>query len=162
VTVKFPIWIELATLCLAAGLAVAQEAKTLPPPPDQDPFVGEWKANSEESRPKLSRAERSYVRTIRRAGEEVLFSSVGGASKAKVRNFRLKCDGAFYPLPTGPVLSCRWVDTNRVEGETRDPNGKKNYWMREVSPDGQRMTVTGYKNQSRTKIDSVMVLERVK
>jgi hypothetical protein len=121
-----------------------------------------WQANGDKSRPKLSKIERSYTRTIGRVGTELTFSSSGGASKAKIREYRIRCDGVFYPLPTGPVLSCRWLDSNHVEGETRGPNGRKSYWAREVTPDDHTMTITEFKNKARTRVASIMVLDLVK
>ena len=142
-------------------VAIAQDSISLQPSADRDPVVGVWQANGEESRPKLDKVQRSYIRTISRIGADIIFSSAGGASKAKIRDFRLRCDGAFYPLPTGPVLACRWLNSNSVEGETRYPNGKKRYWVREVTSDGRVMTVTSFKDKARSKISSVMILDRV-
>ena len=143
-------------------VVLAQESNAIPPPADRDPFVGVWQANGDKSRPKLNKVERSYTRTISRIGEDLVFSSAGGASKAKIREYRIRCDGAFYPLPAGPVLSCRWLNSSSVEGETREPNGRKLYWSREVTPDGQMMTITGFKDKARTKVVSIMILDRVK
>ena len=155
--------IALAALVLAK-LVQAQAPNPLPPPADRDPFVGMWKADGDKSRPKLSKAELTYVRTIGRSDDYLLFSSTGGASKAKPedRKYRLRCDGGFYPQPAGSTLSCTWVASNRVVGVSKSPDGKKQYWSREVSADGESMTITGFKDQTRTKVESVQVLERVR
>ena len=133
-----------------------------PPTPDQDPFVGTWRANATQSRPKLDKQQASYERVITREGDELLFSSAGGPSKAKVRAYRLKCDDQFYSLPAGPILRCTYGSPNRVDGETRDPTGDHRYWTREVSANGKQMTISEYKDSRRVKVRSVMVLDRIK
>jgi hypothetical protein len=133
-----------------------------PPMPDQDPFVGRWRANAAQSRPKLDKTQASYERVIAREGDELLFLSTGGPSKARVRAFRLKCDNRFYSLPDGPVLRCMYSSPNRVDGEARDPTGDHHYWTREVSADGKQMTISEYKDSRRAKVRSVMVLDRIK
>lgn len=153
---------RLLLLFVLPVVTLAQDAPRLPPPADQDQFVGTWQANGDKSRPKLNQIERSYSRTIARSGEDLVFSSVGGPSKARIRQFRVRCDGHSYRLPTGPRLSCRYTAADRVEGETLDPNQTWSYWMREVSLDGQQMTITEYKDKARTRIRSVMVLDRVR
>ena len=149
----------IPTFVVAIASLRAQQS---PPPPDQDPFVGTWRANAAESKPRLDKKQASYVRVIAREGDELLFSSTGGPSKATARDFRLRCDGKFYQLPTGPVLKCIYIAPTRVDGETRDPNGELMYWTREVSSDGTRMTISDFKDRRRTKTRSVMVLDRVK
>ncbi len=140
---------------------VALHAQQDPPTASRDPFVGTWRANVAKSTPRLNKTEASYERVIARQGDELLFSSSGGSSKAKVRDFRLKCDGRFYPLPTGPVLRCAYLSANRVNGETRDPDGRLLYWTREVSDDGQQMIISEFKDDRRTKLRSRLVLDRV-
>jgi hypothetical protein len=146
---------------ILAGAAPSQDSNPLSPPADRDPFVGVWKADGERSRPKLSKTELSYVRTITRIGEDIVLSSTGGVSKAKIREYRARCDGAFYRLPTGPLLSCTWVGQTRVEGETREPNLRNPFWTREVTSDGQTMTITEFRDKARTKQSRVLVLDRV-
>ena len=148
-------------LLLVAALASGQQAAI--PPAERDLFVGHWKANAGASHPKLSKKEGSYERTITRDGDDLVFASSGGASKATIRQFRIRCDGIFHPLPTGPVLACRYVAPNRVEGETKDhPAGKLIFRAREVSADGQRMSIFGYKDKNRTRLRSIEVLDRIK
>ena len=66
-----------------------------------------------------------------------------------------------WSLPVGSLLSCRYIVPTRVEGETRDQTGHF-FWTREVSADGQGMTISEYKDKGRTKVRSVMVLDRVR
>ena len=120
-------------------------AQQSPPAPDQDPFVGTWRANAAQSKPKLNKTEASYERVIAREGDALVFSSTGGAFEAaNARSYRLKCDGRIYPLPRGPLSRCAYASPNRVDGETGDPTGKRHYWTREVSPDGKQMTISAY------------------
>ena len=132
------------------------------PPPDKDLFVGEWRANATKSQPKLNKVEASYERTVRREGDDLIFASSGGASKAAIRDFRIRCDDAFHSLPVGSLVSCRYVAPGRVEGETKDPNGEHSFWAREVSSDGSEMRILQYKDKARIKVRSVWVLDRVK
>ena len=155
-------WMGVLIFLTLTRVVHSQGSTTLPPPADRDSFVGVWQANADKSQPKLTRVQRTYVRTIERIGKDIKFSSSGGDSKAKIRSFLIRCDGSLYPLPTGPVMSCRWVDSRRVEGETRDPRGRESYWAREVTADGQTMTITEFKDKTRTKVASVMALDRVK
>jgi hypothetical protein len=150
-------------LLLAAATALAHGQPWAIPPPDRDPFVGEWKANADASHPRLHKRERPYERTIARDGDDLVFASSGGASKATVRQFRIRCDGIFHPLPSGHVLACRYAPPNRVEGETKDySTGEDDFWAREVSADGQRMSILGYKDKARTMLRSIEVLDRVR
>jgi len=151
---------RLILLLIAPALVQAQQVAI--PPPDQDPFVGKWKANARKSRPKLDRKEASYERTIGRDGEDLVFASSGGVSRAAIRQFRIRCDGLFHPLPTGPILSCMYVGANRVEGETKTPVKTDLFWSREVSADGLELTISEYKDRARTKLRSVTVLDRIK
>ena len=157
---KVPNWTCIILMAVAAPFAGGQQ--TVIPPPDQDPFVGQWRANAGESRPRLGKTDASYERTIEHDGDDLIFAPSGGASKATVRQFKIRCDGLFHLLPTGPILSCRYATPTRVEGETKDPTAAHSFWTREVSSDGQRMTVSSYKNKGRTKLRTVMVLDRVK
>jgi hypothetical protein len=147
---------------VTAGTIAILHSQQSPPKPDLDPFVGTWRANAARSKPKLDKTQASYERVIAREGDELLFSSIGGPSRARARAFRLKCDDRFYPLPTGPVLRCTYASPNRVNGETHDPTGDLLYWTREVSADGKQMTISEYKDSHRVKVRSVMVLDRVK
>ena len=140
---------------------VMQAQQNVTPPPDLDPFVGQWRANAGKSRPALSKKQATYTRTIRRDGVDLVFVSSGGPSKALIRDFRIRCDGAFHPLPTGHVLSCIYIAPDRVEGETNGPDGSHFYWTREVSADRQVMTISEYKDRRRAKLRSVMVLDRI-
>ena len=151
-----------SSLLIATTAMMGRSQQRNIPPPDRDSFVGQWRANPSKSRPTLSKAEASYQRTIRRDGDDLVFDSSGGSSKARSQQYRLRCDGAFHPLPTGPVLSCRYIAPNKVEGETHDPTQERHYWTREVSADGQEMTISAYKDKGRTKLKSVMVLDRIK
>jgi len=118
---------QLLVIVLIIGIR-GLHAQQRPPAPDKDPFVGTWRANAAQSKPKLDKAQATYERVIVRQGDELLFSSTGGPSKAKVRDFQLKCDGRFYPLPAGPVMNCSYISTARVDGETRDPSGERHCW----------------------------------
>jgi hypothetical protein len=129
------------------------------PPADQDPFVGHWEANANESRPNLNDESASYERIVARNGDALVFSSQ--YSKTKVQHYEIRCDGRFYTLPTGPKVSCLYIATNRVEGETNSPDMTHYYWVREVSSDRMRMTITTYKDKARTIIHDVMVLDRI-
>jgi len=146
--------IALAFQLWAAGMP--QDPATLPPPPDHDPFVGKWEAATKAKRKPL------YTRTIARAGDMLISTSSGGGHGTFVQEHRYRCDGSFYPLLTGDKISCTHTALNRVEGETRTPNGARQYWVREVSSDGRQMTITSYRNKDRKKIASVEVLNRVK
>jgi len=139
--------------------ASAQEPASVPPPPDKDPFVGTWQANRDKSRPKLGKRDASYRRTIARDGEDLVFSSPIGTSKASENTYRIRCDGGFHRVPFGS-LSCKYQAPNLIEGETiRDSH---DYWTREVSADGQEMKISAYKNSRRTKVKSIWILDRVK
>ncbi len=60
------------------------------------------------------------------------------------------------------MTSCTYITANRVEGDTVSPDGKMSYWTREISPDGQEMTISGYADKARTKLVSVQEDDRVK
>lgn len=146
-------------LSLVSAVLLAEQLQA-PPPPDQDPFVGQWQADGDASRPKLNREDRAYTRTIGRERDEVIFSATIGKSKPTVRQYRIRCDGLFHRLPVGALQSCIYVSPNRVEGESRD-SANPRYWVREVSPDGQLMTIWEYRDKARTKLKSTFVLKRV-
>src|SRR6266849_132140 len=148
----------LASILLMTAVS-AQGPASLPPAPDKDPFVGTWQANREKSRPKLGKREASYTRTIARDGEDLVFSSRIGTSRAGQNNYKIRCDGRFHRVPFGS-LSCKYNAPNLIEGETISDS--HDYWTREVSADGQEMKISAYKNSRRTKLESIWILDRVK
>jgi len=44
----------------------------------------------------------------------------------------------------------------------KNQNGQIAYWTERLSPDGQQMAVTNYKDKRRTKIKMTLVLDRIK
>ena len=142
-------------------------AQTLPPPPDKDPFVGTWKANTNKSQPKLNDVAASYVRTIAREGDDLLFSSrfrKTHSNSYSANHYRLRCDGLphrVHCFESSCTTSCTYVTVNRVEGKTVSQH-KTSYWAREVSSDGQELTIYGYKDKSRKEIEELEVADRVK
>lgn len=168
------VWIAAAIIAVTLNItrASAQESVPLPPAPENDPFVGTWKANPSKSHPELGKRDASYIRTIGREGDLLVFSSSNG-TKAPSNNYKIRCDGHYHHAPFGG-LSCKYVATNRVEGETverpqltneapaRPLSGKPEYWSREVSPDGQEMAILEYTDGRRTKLKKGLVLDRVK
>ncbi|MBI3896570.1 MAG: hypothetical protein HY313_11630 [Acidobacteria bacterium] len=144
------------------NFGLAEETVYLPPA-DKDPFVGTWKTNRDLSRPKLSKREASYIRTMLREGDELLFSSSMENFKTSEHHFRMRCDGQWYNVPTpDQSMLCLYASSNVVVGASIDPNHKVSYWTREVSADGQQMRITAYKDKARTKIESISVLDRIK
>jgi len=110
------------------------------------------------------------VRTIARDGDEVVFSSridrrsVRGG-KVSENHYRIRCDGLPHHVQCGIAFcttSCTYKAENTVEGETASPDGKKSYWTREVSADGQEMRILAYADKAKTKLKSTQVLDRVK
>jgi hypothetical protein len=147
--------------------SLAQALSSLPGP-DKDPFVGTWKANADKSQPKPDKVKASSVRTISRSGDEIVFSSRierRDSARSSENNYRIRCDGVPHRVQCGDAsckTSCTYKAANRVEGETAGPDGKTSYWTREVSPDGQEMTVFGYHDRARTKLETLQVYGRVK
>ena len=133
------------------------------PAPDKDPFVGTWKANRDKSRPKLNDEDASYVRTISREGDELVFSSRTHrpkSSKLNEQHYRIYCDGSPHPVPFGS-LSCEYKGASLIEGETLEPTNERSFWAREVSADGQELKILEYKDKARTKLRRTWVLDRV-
>jgi len=64
---------------------------------------------------------------IARDGEDVVFSSQIGTSKPSEKNYRIRCDGRFHPVPFG-YLSCKYDAPNLIEGETRGLDKQTDYW----------------------------------
>jgi hypothetical protein len=131
-----------------------------PPPPDQDPFVGQWQADGDASRPKLNRKDLPQTRTMGREGDDLIFTTTFEKPKPTVRQYRIRCDGLFHRLPAGTIQSCIYVSSNRVEGESRN-SAAPGFWAREVSPDGQVMTLWEYKDKARTKLKGIVVSRRI-
>jgi len=157
------------TLLLFAltGRSLTQASPYLPEP-GKGLFVGTWKANPDKSRPKLDKVRASYVRTISRDGDDLVFSSrvkKGHSAGFSENHYRIRCDGLPHHVPCGEAsctTSCTYIAANRVEGDTVSPDGKMSYWTREISPDGQEMTISGYADKARTKLVSVQEDDRVK
>ena len=152
----FVIWVTLASGTSAQGMP------SLPPPPGQDPFVGTWRANRDKSRPKLDDTDASYLRTILREGDEIVFfSRINLSERHKVveRHYRYRCDGKPHPVPQGSV-SCIYRAANLIESEASSPDGKY-YLTSEVSADGQEVRILSYRNKTRTKLKSAWVMDRV-
>jgi hypothetical protein len=174
-----PIRSALVCFILLTSLPSHALAQALPslPKPDKDPFVGTWKANADKSRPKLDKAEASYVATISRDGDDLVHSyRVNKEAPAPLikRNTysgvyeghdKIRCDGMPHDVRCGEVScskSCTYKTASRIEGETTGPDGKTSYWTREVSTDGQEMILSEYKDKTRTKLKRVVVRDRVK
>jgi len=133
-------------------MASASGQVAAPPLPQNDPFVGTWQENDGKKA--------SYARTIARDGDELVFSS-HEHSKSSEHNYRIRCDGLFHLVPFGS-MSCEYTATNVVEGESRQKHDTI-YWKREVSADGQKMTISAYTDNGRTTlIGSPNLLSRVK
>jgi hypothetical protein len=158
---------EFVLLTIALTGRCMTQAISSPPEPDKDPFVGTWQANANKSRPKLDKVNASYVRTFSRDGDDLVFSSrIKRADSAgfSENHYRIRCDELRHPVQCGEgtcTTSCKYVSPNRVEGDT-EALGKTLYWAREVSADGQELTIYGYSDKARKKIESVQVNDRVK
>jgi len=159
--------VSFILLSILLSPSFAQPPSSLPEP-DKDLFVGTWKANADRSRPKLDEVEGSYVRTVSREGDDVVFSSrikkphsVGFAEN----RYKLHCDGSLHRVQCGSAFckkSCLYVTATRVEGETVEPDGTTLYWADEVSSDGQEIRIYSYNDKARKKLKSIEVADRVK
>jgi hypothetical protein len=155
-------WIRLAAGIVTGLLAAVTlgQAPTIPAP-DKDPFVGTWKENRDLSNPRPSERAGTYTRVIAREGDEIVLSSTLGPPERRSQQYRMRCDGSLHPAAYG-LLSCSYTAPNTIDGETKLPNGKTKFWRREVSADGQRMTLLTYKESNRSMLTSTTILERVK
>jgi hypothetical protein len=160
---KAPNALIIFLLAVLTGGASGQGVRSLPTP-DKDPFVGTWKANRYKSRPKLNDEDASYVRTIAREGDELVFSSQMDSrihsGKLNENHYRIRCDGSPHPVPFGSI-SCDYKKASLIEGETLSLTNEKSFWAREVSTDGQEQTILEYKDKARTKLRRTWVLDRV-
>jgi hypothetical protein len=59
-------------------------------------------------------------------------------------------------------LSCKYNAPSVIEGETSLKSNETEYWIREVSVDGQEMKITGYKDRKKAKVKSIWILDRIK
>ena len=149
-------------LCLLATSAMAGaqsiQGPSALPSPERDSFVGTWKPNRDLSYPKPSKKDAArYTRTIARDGDERLSKSTD-----PMRGFRIRCDGQpHYLTEVEATMACLYISSNIVEGATRDTNGHVGYWKEEVSQDGQMLTATTYTTSARSKIERMLVLNRV-
>src|SRR5215468_10818756 len=115
-------------IAIVCALSVHTQAQTPAiPEPDKDPFVGTWKENHHLSKPKPSKRAGTYTRVIVREGDEIVFSSTLGSPRKKSQQYRMRCDGAQHPAAYGS-LSCLYTGPNTIDGETRLPNGKTQFW----------------------------------
>ena len=158
VMMRSSLFIILGWMILTCG--TSGQAVPSMPAPDKDSFVGKWQANRDKSQPRLDARNASYVRTITREGNDLMFSSRIDNPSGVENHYKIRCDGQFHPVPFGS-LSCEYKAPNLVEGETKSVDGKRGYWTREVSPDGREMTVSEYKDKGRKKVQSVEVMDRV-
>lgn len=136
-------------LLLLTSRSFAQDVTNIPKP-DKDPFVGNWKADADKSRPKLNNIQASYLRTMSREGDDLLFySGIEKRNSAGLseNRYRIRCDGLAHRVQCGVLFrstSCMYLSGNRVEGETKSQNDGTSYWAREVSQDGQEMRIYSY------------------
>jgi hypothetical protein len=156
-----PKCLRLAALSLFFCAPVyAQVAQSFLPSPDTDPFVGTWRANALMSRPKLSKKDARYTRTIIRDGDERVLRSITEGDTSSARSYRIRCDGQQHNLPElKATMVCSYTSSNVVQGATRQ-NGGTGYWAEELSSDGKKMTVITYKDKARTKVKETLVLDR--
>lgn len=134
----------------------------LPPPADQDPFVGEWRVNRDKSHPRLNRREATYWRTIVRDGNDWMLSSAIRGVKHSQHHYRVHFDGAFHPAPDGSRIAREYKARNLIEGKTISPDQRIEYWSDAVSADGREMKITLFRDKLRTKVKSYQILDRVK
>lgn len=113
---KSNLLIILACMMLTCG-ASGQAVPPIPAP-DKDPFVGKWQANRDKSQPKLDARDASYVRTVTREGDNLMFSSRIDNPRGIQNHYKIRCDGQFHPVPFGSIL-CEYKAPNLVEGETK-------------------------------------------
>ena len=125
--------------------------------------MGTWKANRDKSRPKLNDVDASYVRTIAREGDELVFSSQIhsriNSGKLNENHYRIRCDGSPHPVPFGSI-SCDYNGASLIEGETLSLTNERSFWAREVSTDGREQKILEYKDKARTKLRKTWVLDR--
>jgi hypothetical protein len=74
-------------------------------------------------------------------------------------HYRYRCDGTPYVVPQG-AQSCSYRSANLIVSEIRHGTGK-DYMTLEVSANGQEMRIVTYKDETRTKVDSLWVMDRV-
>jgi hypothetical protein len=148
-------------LFIAFSLGISAQAPQ-PPPPDQDPFVGMWKAAPVDPKKPLSAKDASYTRTITRQGEEVFWTSSGGNIDG-IRHYSYRCDGKLYFTPANSKKSCVYTAPNRVEEMSCAPDGSQaSYVVSEISAHGNEMRITSYKDKNHRKVVRVDLLIRVR
>jgi hypothetical protein len=58
-------------------------------------------------------------------------------------------------------MACLYISLNVVHGENFFSDGQVEYWGADVSPDGQQLTLTDYKDKARTKVKATIALDRL-
>ncbi len=174
----------LLFLLLSSTFCVGQSA-TLPPLPNEDPRVGIWSKNMNESQPIHNGGavlvESYYTLTITREGDDILTLRKRGASHwsssqgESLRDYpatenqdKVRCDGTPQKNPKQTV-TCKYTSVNVLEGNTESDNDEllfhwhgTFYWRSEVSQDGKRLTYSKYKDPAKTKLVGLTVFDRVK
>jgi hypothetical protein len=162
--------IELSLLLIAlTSQSLAQALPSLPEPA-KDLFVGTWKANADKSRPVHNDYDvqhKSYVVdvvTYSRDGDNLVASY---RKRSHEYHDRMRCDGKLHQTELSEAscwISCKYLAPNHIEGSYffSDGTNNINYWTRELSSDGQEMTLWDYKDKARKKLKGFVVRERVK
>ena len=93
---------SMTALALILLVTATSAQLAMPPPPQNDPFVGIWRLNSDESRPNPSKKDASYTKTIARDGDEMVVSSRTGGSQPGEHSPEFVVMGCFTACPRAP------------------------------------------------------------
>jgi hypothetical protein len=159
-------------LLLSAGVdsVVAQ-----PAPKNADPFIGTWVLNRAMSTFEPGPAPQRRITTFEMVGDALRHvtrtsstfrteSAGDGLGGTDTVEYTARFDGKDYPI-TNSVLST--VSIKRIDARTVERTGKIGGQIvetstREVSPDGQRLTITTKGVNDGTEYSSVQIFDRAK
>jgi hypothetical protein len=152
--------LTLGLLTLVSA-AIGQDLAA-PPPPPKNPFVGSWRINQHETYGERHKKNSASDLSIAQDDDDLVLAYTNAASKQPIKTvFTLRCDGRANPAPHGSIV-CHYRTPGLIEGMSTNLGEKSpSYWRREVTADGNRMTFTYYKDRARSKVKSMLALDRV-
>lgn len=149
----------VAAVLIGSSSAHAQSA----PAASSDPFIGAWKLNMSRSRVHSGEHYSSYTRTYAADGEKVRVSWIAdhGGGKVERDGYSARCDGKEESANPGSRIRCWKVDRNTIDGEMIGSDAAHQFYRRQVSADGKRLTLIWYSDTKRLSESELMVFDRI-
>lgn len=127
----------------------------------EDPFIGRWRMDIPKSNFHKDDKYVSQVRTYSYEGQKIRVSwEIHTGDAVRKDSYSAACNGKKENAGAGAKIRCWKVDGYTVDGEMLSSDEVHRYYRRAVSPDGQTLTITWYKDPKRQTKTDVFIFQR--